>query len=182
MAKKRIALKPQVSSDDVDNAAWELGWPIVGTLSKSENRPKQDVYRGDEDGTRVYLIHDDALQLRYLIIDGPSAAKVAKDAQGQLDTVSVADAEGLFKSAGSADDRATATLLLGVASDDGKVSSTLKDAASDDAKTVRRAAVIGLGLVDSDAAKTQLEAIAADDPDEVVRGDAAATLDELRAS
>lgn len=180
MAKKRIALRPQVSSDDVDGAAWELDWPMVATLEKTEDRPKQDVYRGDEDDTRVYLIHDDVLQLRYLIIEGPSAEKVAKDAEGELDTVSVADAEQLFEDAGSADDRATATLLLGVASDHGKVSATLEQAAKDEAKTVRRAAVIALGLVETAEAKRQLKAIAADDSDEVVRGDAEATLRELR--
>ncbi|MDA0172798.1 HEAT repeat domain-containing protein [Solirubrobacter taibaiensis] len=179
MAKKRIALRPQVSSDDVDGAAWELDWPIVATLAKTEDRPKQDVYRGDEDDTRVYLIHDDVLQLRYLIIDGPSADKVAKAAQGKLDTISVSDAEQLFDAADSADDRATATLLLGVASDHGKVSATLKTAATDDAKAVRRAAVIALGLVETAAAKDLLAKISEDDEDEVVRGDAEATLKEL---
>jgi hypothetical protein len=179
MASKRIALRPQVSSDQVDRAAWELDWPIVGMLEKTEDRPKQDVYRGDEDNTKVYLIHDDALQLRYLYIDGPSADKVAKAVQGKLDTVSVAEAEQLFKDADSADDRATATLLLGVASDHGKISATLEAAVVDDAKTVRRAAVIALGLVQTAASKQRLKAMAEDDEDEVVRGDAEATLKEL---
>lgn len=179
MAKKRIALDPKVSSDDVDNAAWELDWSMVATLDKTEDRPKQDVYRGDEDDTRVYLIHDDALQLRYLYIDGPSAEKVAKDAAGELDTVSAKDAEQRFEAAGSADDRATAILLLGVASDDGTLSGVLEQATEDEAKSVRRAAVIALGLVGSAAAKKHLKAIAEGDEDEVVRGDAEATLSEL---
>jgi hypothetical protein len=168
MAKKRIALDPKVSSDDVDNAAWELDWPITGTLEKTEDRPKQDVYRGDEDGTKVYLIHDDALQLRYLYIDGPSAAKVAEAARGELDTVSAKDAEQRFKDAGSADERATAILLLGVASDDGTLPGVLETATED-----------ALGLVESADAKRLLKAIAEDDEDEVVRGDAEATLKEL---
>lgn len=181
MPRRRIALRPQVSSDDVDRAAWELDWPILDMLEKTADRPKQDVYRGDEDGTRVHLIHDDALELRYLVIDGPSADKVAEDVKGELDTVSVTDAEQLFDGAGSADERATATLLLGTASDHGEVSSTLERAAQDNAKTVRRAAVIALGLVETAAARELLQTLADNDPDEVVRGDAAATLNELDA-
>jgi len=180
MPKRRVALRPQITSDDVDNAAWDLDWPILAMLEKTEDRPKQDVWRGESDDTRVYLVHDDGLELRYLVIDGPSADKVVDDVRGELDTVTVEQAEQEFKDAGSADDRATATILLGVASDHGKVSATLKDAASDEARTVRRAAVAALGMVETAEAKRMLEAMASDeDEDKVVRNDAKATLKAL---
>jgi hypothetical protein len=179
--RRRIALRPSVTSDDVDNAAWELDWTLLGTYEQTQDSPKKDVYQADDDDdTRVHLMHDDVIQLRYLVIVGPSADKVAKAVAEQLETVTVADAKKDYEASEDPNEKDTALLLAGVAADDGKVPAWIRGALDHDDAHVRDAAVFALGYIEGEQAEELLERVAADDADDEVRDDARLALKGMR--
>jgi hypothetical protein len=173
--QRRVALQPEVSSDDVDRAAYELDWDLAATHPARDGNPREDVYKfGD---TRVHLLHDDGIGLRYLIIRGPDADEVVTGVEQELDTVSATDAVKLFNAAPADSDKITALYLLGIA---GGKPAAFNDAFDDDATEVRRAAIVALGYVGGSEAQQLVERVAADDPDEKVRATASVMLEGMR--
>jgi hypothetical protein len=178
--RRRVALRPEVSSDDVDRAAYALDWNLSGTHAATGGQPREDIYTAGDDGTRVHLLHDDGIGLRYLIVRGPSADDVAGSVADELATVSAQDAAKTFKDASGAPDKITALYLLGIASDDGKAPEAASDAFDDDDPEVRRAAIVALGYVGGSEAEALVERVASGDPDEKVRHSASVMLEGLR--
>jgi len=175
MNKRRIALRPEVSTDDVDGAAFSLGWPLAGVHEAEGGQPREDVYNaGDE--TTVHLLHDDNVALRYLVVRGENVDEVVEAIKTELDTVSPADAVKEYETG----DKTTGLALLGVASDDGEVRPPFADALRDPDKNIRRAAILTLGYVGGRDAEALLEPVAANDEDEVIREDARVMLEGLR--
>jgi hypothetical protein len=181
--RRRVALRPSVTSDDVHNAAWDLDWTLLGTYEATETAPRRDTYDADTgDDTRVHLLHDDVVQLRYLVIVGPSADQVADAVAEHLDTVTVADAARDYEATTGSEGKDTALLLAGVAADDQQVPDFVEAALEDDDPHVRDAAVFALGYIEGPRAEALLERVAANDADDEVRDDAHRALTGMRGS
>lgn len=172
--RRRIALEPTVSADDVDSASWDLDWDFLGTHEASDDGFKEDYYGVREDeGTRVYLVHDTLLKLRYLTIAGPGAAAAASAAKQHLATVDTAEAKRRYEQATTSEDKVAALYLRAIAGPEGEIPQIYRDALKADEVNTRKGAVIGLGYIGGVKAKELLEDIAQSDASEEIREDAA---------
>jgi hypothetical protein len=181
--RARVALEPSVSADNVDTASWDLGWNFKGTRPASDDGFKEDVYElQDDSDTRIHLVHDSVLKLRYLIITGPKAQAVADRVPEHLETIAADEAENRYKQADSSEDKVAGLYLQAIAGADGKVPATFKDALKDDAVNTRKGVVVALGYVGGDAALKLLDEIADSDASDTVREDAATMARIVRAS
>lgn len=166
----RIALDPTVTTDMVDSASWDLKWLFDGTIERSETNFKCDMYTTSYEETKVQLVHDELLQLRFLVVKGPHYEQVAQEIPEYLSVVDETQAVDRFQSETEGKDKATGLLLLAViCSNDHHVPAVFDEALASGEEIVRIAAVVALGYIGGDRAKALVRSASEQDDSEEVR-------------
>ena len=177
---KRVLLEGGVSVDDVYRFADRSGFLVEQIGDRRGGKPTNDLWVHVETGMRLHLVDDTIIGARYLFVEGEGVEATVALAHAALATVTGARALAAFESAAPAA-KVGALYDLGVAAnvDDPGVLRAFERAATDADATVRHAAIVAAGYADSPAMRKVLGAMAANDPDESVRGDATLMLDAL---
>jgi hypothetical protein len=142
--KLRVVLRPDVTADDVDDAALDLDWSLVGHWDATDERPYEDRYLDPTERTSVSFVDDTYVGLRYLVVSGPDLEPVAAEAREMLPTVPAAEALAALAGARTSADRAAAVPAVALAADpDDRASAAaaLREAALEGDDEVRLAVV-----------------------------------------
>lgn len=172
--KTRVVLRPEVTVDDIEEAALDLDWLLVRNWPASDERPYEDMYVDRDEETVIHYLDDNLVGLRYLVIKGPDADTIERDARELLPTYRPDDATKAWTTAATLEQKTQAVHLLALATDPKERASAveaLQSAAADPDPRVRRAVILASTYVGWPELRTLLSALA-EDSDESVHRDA----------
>ncbi|WP_410597530.1 HEAT repeat domain-containing protein [Amycolatopsis sp. lyj-23] len=180
--KSRIVLRPEVTREQVEDAALDLDWLFLQNWPRGEDRPYEDVWVDRDERTWIHYVEDHLVEARYLVVKGADVPAVESEARELLAAYRPEDALRAWDSATTADERVEAVHLLALTADpedrSGSVAK-LRAAASDDVTAVRRALVLVTTYVGWPELRQLLEDMTSNDPVEAVRQEARLALDGL---
>jgi HEAT repeat protein len=180
--RARIALHETVTRQLVYRAAWDNNWDFHDTVERSEDAPAELIFVTRDKTTFVHFVEDFFIGLNYLVVRGPRAAEVAKQAHETMRTYRPEEAlkaarQGL---AGEGADRAVFLAAAAApARFDPKFFKLFEEAAAHEDPEVRGAAVVSAGYAGWAEFRPLLERLKKSDPDERVREDASMMLESL---
>lgn len=181
-SKIRVVLRPEVTLDDIEEAALDLDWLFLRNWPASEERPYEDLWVDRDEQTSIHYIDDHLVSVQYLLISGPDARTVETEAREALSTCGPADATNAWQHASTRAERVEAVYLLALATDPADYTSAaelLRAAASDGDPEVRRAVILAATYVGWPELRAVLAELEERDPDESVRRDARFALEGL---
>ena len=83
---KRLALRADISRDEIDDAMLELGLVLVNVIRESRERPGQFVARSAGTAHTVQFVEDRRLDLHYAIVSGSDSSGLAGALEQRLST------------------------------------------------------------------------------------------------
>ncbi len=173
----RIILRDDATPDDVDDALFALGCRMINVVIATEHHPGQMIFATSDRAGVIHLVQDGRLGVRYLAGQGVSASwGLAKLAQS-LPCWEV-DAILSLQSSDDANTRSRAPSLAVFAGPD-IAESVLRAALADPSSIVRNAALLALSYSPTAELGVDLQRLAADDPDEMVRFQAQKLVEAL---
>lgn len=179
--KTRVVLRPEVTLDEVEEAALDLDWLLVRNWPASDKRPYEDIYLDRDEQTAIHYLDDHLVGLRYLVINGPDAGEVEREAREALPTYQPEHATAAWAAASTPEQKINAVNVLALATDpaerDGAVEA-LQSAAADLDREVRRAVILATTYVGWPELRALLSSME-HDADESVRQDARWALEGL---
>lgn len=177
----RVALKGDVSREDVENLAWDLDWLLAEMADPSGDRPYEDVWATADERTAIHYIEDPVLELSYLVVEGGDVDAVVDQIRGAVGTYTPQEALEALRMASSRDEKIEAIYLLAIASgnEDNEVLTALSKAAEDKDADVRHSVVVATGYLGWRQLRVLLERMRDGDQTQSVRDDAALMLEAL---
>lgn len=171
----RVVLRPQVTLDEIEDAALDLDWLLVRSWPASGERPYEDLYLAADEQTEISFLDDDLVDLHYLVIRGPGAASAEAQARESFAVYEPADAARAWADATTVEDKIVAVHLLALTAGPGDVApatEALLGAATDADPQVRRAVIRAATYVGWPPLRQALAELERHDADETVRRDA----------
>lgn len=181
-ALHRVPLRESVNRATLEDAAWSNGWLLWNEIERSDSTPHEVVWVLKDQKTSIHFVEDFVIDVDYLVIKGPDADKVLKEAVSSLDSYDKNDILELAKKAAKPEERIRAVYYAGAAGAgpfDRDLFGVIERAAEDEDAKVRRAAIVATGYLEWAQARKLLERLARDDPDDRVREDAKLMLEGL---
>jgi len=176
----RIVAHDDLTAEDVEDAALDLDWLLVGNWQQTNEHPALTSFLDQSERTRIDYVEDAIAGFRYFDVVGRFAYDVERDIRATFPTYSADKALDALRTA-PPDERPGAVLLaaLGAGSSEHALVEALRSAAADENPAVRRSVVLGVGYVGWPALVELLAELNRTDPDPDVREDAATMIQVL---
>jgi hypothetical protein len=181
--KNRVVLRPEVTREQVEDAALDLEWLLLKSWPRGQDRPYEDVWVDRDEQTWIHYIEDHLVDLRYLVVKGTDVSAVESEARQLLPAYQAEDARRAWDTATTADERVEAVYLLALTAgpeDRSRAVAALQAASSDGDPAVRHALVLATTYVGWPELRRLLELLAKNDSVDAVRQEARLALDGLR--
>ncbi|MCC7540804.1 MAG: hypothetical protein IT379_31595 [Deltaproteobacteria bacterium] len=137
----RVALHPETSRDDVDDAMCARGWLLVQIVTGTSEHPAQSIFLTKDRHSLLYYVEDAVIDAAYFVVRGPRLDDVAAEIRASVRCMSRSE---LLLNARSPDDataaRALFLLAITALGTDTEVVAVIDAARSHESETVRDAA------------------------------------------
>ncbi|HEX6161208.1 MAG TPA: hypothetical protein VF111_13630 [Thermoanaerobaculia bacterium] len=179
---RRLIPRPQVTADDVSLFAASQGWIDHGTREGKTTPITARIWTPPDGATRITLVEDRALGLRYMTIAGEAERAVEETVRAGLPFVRRDEVLEMLRTAPAPEDVIGALQILGAFANeyDEELAGALVRTFDHDDAQVRRAAIIAALYTEWRELEEPLERVRTSDRDEEIRDLARIALESLR--
>lgn len=180
-AFKRIIPAGEVTLDDVAALASRKNWPYLGDRPGSMVPGHEWIWTTPDRQTAIAYVDDQAIDLRYLAIQGARRTEVANEVRAELTIVDKETVLGILRSAQNEDDLAGSLYLTGAFANelDQDVLEAIESGLRHPSPRVRQAAIFAALMAEWQELEASLERLQSDG-DQNVQETAKTALEHLR--
>ncbi|MYZ35115.1 MULTISPECIES: hypothetical protein [unclassified Streptomyces] len=160
----------------------DLGWLPLGVRSDTDDTPFEEIWLDEEFDVQIRYVEDLALDLDYLILEGPDIIAVERKVYSSFLVHSRGDVMDELRAASAREARIASVYraaVLGGEQEDPDLFGIMTRLANDPERDIRHAVIVAGAYLEWLCFRPLLDRLRENDPEESVRRDAGTVLDAL---